>query len=100
MLFDDTSVAKRISRAGLFMPMKNQPDPNTYSLLEAAVDISMTVQWAIENGKWTAPEDSREMVSRIIELAHEFEEIHGGRLLDGEYLETIEHFTLQKLDIL
>jgi hypothetical protein len=75
-------------------------NPKTYSLLEAAVDIAMIVQWAIEENKWTPPQDSRDCVSMVISAAQEFEEKNADRVWDGEYLEEIEHFTLRKLDIL
>lgn len=79
--------------------------PATFSLCEAVSDITSLLDLLIENNTIVI-EDSREKVQLAIEWAHEFEDIHAGRVWgttmpDGSYLdysETIEKFTMEKAE--
>ena len=75
-------------------------DPKTYSLCEAVADLVWNYVADIKDGKISGPADSRELVHSCIEWAAEFEAKNKGREWDGEYMEEIDEFYLQKINAL
>ena len=64
-----------------------------YSLCEAVADLSMNMALVDENSR---PEDSRSVIAAVIQWATLFEQKNEGRLWDGEYIEKIDQFFVDK----